>query len=177
MINSKKLTLMFLVCGILTLTPLAMGRDDTQRASANSYEGLVNLFNEFREFVKPNVSNGVPDYRGTAMAEQKRALKCFQERLSRIDVRMCPYGWAEKEGYTIWAHKSNTPFVPGFEMSYTMGKVQLEKLIADRAHQLGRKFNLREFMDEFRSYGMIPFALIRWEMTGFDDEIKKLQEK
>jgi len=94
-----------------------------------------------------------------------------------FDVRMCPYGWAEKEGYTIWAHKSNTPLVPGFEMSYTMGKVQLEKLMADRAHQLGGKFNLREFMDEFRSYGMIPFALIRWEMTGFDDEIKKLVEE
>lgn len=94
-----------------------------------------------------------------------------------FDVSMCPYGWAEKEGYTIWAHKSNTPLVPGFEMSYTMGKVQLEKLMADRAHQMGRKFNLREFMDEFRSYGMIPFALIRWEMTGLDDEIKKLLEE
>jgi hypothetical protein len=94
-----------------------------------------------------------------------------------FDVSMCPYGWAEKEGYTIWAHKSNTPQVPGFEMSYTMGKVQLEKLMADRAFQLGAKFNLREFMDEFRSYGMIPFALIRWEMTGLNDEIKKLLEE
>jgi hypothetical protein len=91
-----------------------------------------------------------------------------------FDIRMCPYGWAQKEGYTIWAHKSNTPLAPGFEMSYTMGKVQLEKLMADRAHQLGATFNLREFMDNFRSYGMIPFALIRWEMTGLDDEIKKL---
>jgi hypothetical protein len=91
-----------------------------------------------------------------------------------FDVSMCPYGWAEKEGYTIWAHKSNTPLVPGFEMSYTMGKVQLEKLIADRAHQQGAQFNLRQFMDEFRACGMIPFALIRWEMTGLDDEIKKL---
>ncbi len=91
-----------------------------------------------------------------------------------FDIKMCPNGWAVKEGYTIWAHKSNTPLVPGFEMSYTMGKVQLDKLIADRAFQLGDKFNLREFMDELRSYGMIPFALIRWEMTGLDDEIKKL---
>lgn len=91
-----------------------------------------------------------------------------------FDVKMCPNGWAIKDGYTIWAHKSNTPLVPGFEMSYTMGKVQLEKLIADRAFQLGNKFNLSQFMDELRSYGMVPFALIRWEMTGLDDEIKKL---
>lgn len=91
-----------------------------------------------------------------------------------FDVKMCPNGWAVKDGYTIWAHKSNTPLVPGFEMSYIMGKVQLEKLLADRAYQLGEKFNPQQFMDELRSYGMIPFALIRWEMTGKEDEIKKL---
>jgi len=91
-----------------------------------------------------------------------------------FDVKMCPYGWAVKDGYTIWAHKSNTPLVPGFEMSYIMGKVQLEQLIADRAYQLGEKFNLCQFMDELREYGMIPFALIRWEMTGLEDEVKKL---
>jgi hypothetical protein len=92
-----------------------------------------------------------------------------------FDVKMCPNGWAVKDGYTIWAHKSNTPMVPGFEMSYTMGKVQLDKLIADRAYQLGEKFNLRQFMDELRSYGMLPFSLIRWEMLGDDTEIKKLR--
>ena len=29
-------------------------------------------------------------------------------------------------------------------------------------------------MNELRSFGRIPFALVRWEMTGLDDEIKKL---
>jgi len=29
-------------------------------------------------------------------------------------------------------------------------------------------------MDEFLAAGMIPMSLIRWEMTGFEDEIKKL---
>jgi len=28
-------------------------------------------------------------------------------------------------------------------------------------------------MDEFLTAGMIPMSLIRWEMTGFEDEIKK----
>ena len=91
-----------------------------------------------------------------------------------FDVKMCPYGWAQKEGYTIWSHKSGTTIIPGNEMSYTMGKIQLEQLMADRASQLGEKFNLRQFMDEFRAAGIIPFSLIRWEMTGLDDEIKKL---
>jgi hypothetical protein len=30
-------------------------------------------------------------------------------------------------------------------------------------------------MDEFLAAGMIPMSLIRWEMTGFEDEIKKLR--
>ena len=33
---------------------------------------------------------------------------------------------------------------------------------------------LLQFMDEFLAAGMIPMSLIRWEMTGFDDEIKEL---
>ncbi len=91
-----------------------------------------------------------------------------------FDVAWCPYGWAQKDGYTIWSHKADTMLVPGNELSYSMGKIQLEKLLSDRAHHLGDKFNLLQFMDNFRAAGMIPFALIHWEMTGLDDEIKKL---
>jgi uncharacterized protein (DUF885 family) len=48
------------------------------------------------------------------------------------------------------------------------------KVFRDRAQQLGDDFNLKEFMDEFMAAGMIPMSLTRWEMTGYDDEIKKL---
>jgi uncharacterized protein (DUF885 family) len=48
------------------------------------------------------------------------------------------------------------------------------KLIRDRAKQLGDAFNLRQFMDEYLAAGMIPMSLIRWEMTGMEDEIKEL---
>jgi len=30
-------------------------------------------------------------------------------------------------------------------------------------------------MDEFQSSGMIPVSLIRWELTGRDDEIRRLR--
>jgi len=92
----------------------------------------------------------------------------------QFDADNCPYGWATKDSFTMWSHRQSTPRLPGNEMGYLMGKVQFEKLIADRAMQLGEKFELREFYDEFFSAGMIPFALIRWEMTGLDDEIKEL---
>jgi hypothetical protein len=39
---------------------------------------------------------------------------------------------------------------------------------------MGEKFSLKKFMDEFFALGIIPVSLIRWEMTGLDDEIKKL---
>ena len=64
---------------------------------------------------------------------------------------------------------------PGYGASYVIGKVQIDKLMADRANQLGDKFVLKSFMDEFIAAGMIPIALTRWEMTALDDEIKKLR--
>jgi uncharacterized protein (DUF885 family) len=63
---------------------------------------------------------------------------------------------------------------PGSATRYIMGKNELEKVLADRAMQLGDKFNLPQFMDEFLAAGMIPLSLSRWEMTGLEDEIKKL---
>ena len=61
---------------------------------------------------------------------------------------------------------------PAYGMTYLTGKVQMEKLLADRARQLGKEFDLGKFHDEFLSYGPIPIVLIRWEMTGLDDEVK-----
>ncbi len=89
-------------------------------------------------------------------------------------VRWTPHGWMPKEGNTIWMDEDLYLQQPGYGTSYVVGKVHLEKLIADRAEQLGEKFDLKQFFDEFHTYGMIPLSLIRWEMTGRDDEIKKL---
>ena len=61
-------------------------------------------------------------------------------------------------------------------MTYIIGKLQFEHLLRDRARQLGGEFDLRKFHDEFMSFEIIPLSLIRWEMTGLDDEIKKLWE-
>jgi len=62
---------------------------------------------------------------------------------------------------------------PSGGLSYQMGKMQMFKLVGDREHQLGEKFNLREFNDAFFASGMIPISLIRWEITGLDDEVKE----
>ncbi len=38
----------------------------------------------------------------------------------------------------------------------------------------GDDSQLKAFLDEFFDAGLIPFALIRWEVTGLDDEIRRL---
>jgi hypothetical protein len=51
-----------------------------------SHEDLVQLFREWREFQKPKVVNGVPDYSTRAMAAQQRELAGYQQRLSAFDT-------------------------------------------------------------------------------------------
>jgi hypothetical protein len=89
-------------------------------------------------------------------------------------VRWTPRGWMPKEGNTIWMDEDLYLQQPGYGTSYVVGKVHLEKLMADRAEQLGDKFDLKSFFDDLHTYGMIPLSLIWWEMTGREDEIRKL---
>lgn len=66
---------------------------------------------------------------------------------------------------------------PAYGMNYTIGKALIEQLISDRAQQLGDRFDLGKFHDEFLAAGPIPIPLIRWEMTGLDDEVKGFLQK
>jgi hypothetical protein len=90
-------------------------------------------------------------------------------------VDWCPRGWECKEDMDTWYDLEISMQQPGHATIYITGKNELEKLLADRAMQQGENFNLRQFMDEFLSSGMIPISLIRWEMTGYEDEIEKFQ--
>ena len=50
----------------------------------------------------------------------------------------------------------------------------MQQLLADRKRQLRGDFVLREFHDTFMAAGRLPISLIRWEMTGLDDEVRDL---
>ncbi len=91
-------------------------------------------------------------------------------------IELTPYGWQIEGGYTVWDDVEHFLRLPGYKMSYVTGKAQFEQLLADRANQLGKDFNLKEFIDDFFSSGMIPLSLIRWELTGNDDEMQKILE-
>lgn len=63
---------------------------------------------------------------------------------------------------------------PGYGIGYTIGYLQMRKLLADRRWQLGEKFDLQQFHDDFLSRGRLPMSLLRWEITGLDDEVAQL---
>ena len=96
------------------------------------------------------------------------------EQARQYAVERTPYGWLLRDGETIWTDLRIYLQQPGYGTSYVVGKVQIDKLMADRSGQMGAGFKLQKFMDEFLGCGMIPVSLSRWEMTGLEDEIKKL---
>ena len=61
---------------------------------------------------------------------------------------------------------------PGYGIGYNIGMLQMQRLLADRKRQLGEDFELQVFHDDLMAYGWLPLSLIRWEMTGLDDEVK-----
>ena len=96
----------------------------------------------------------------------------FDEALHSLTSRT-PYWMAPDDGIAMFDLELYLR-QPGYGIGYYMGKVQLERLLAERAMQQGREFSLTRFHDEFLAGGVIPIALIRWEMLGNDDEVKEM---
>ncbi len=88
----------------------------------------------------------------------------FEEALASLTGRT-PY-WMEPRDAIALFDLELYLRQPAYGIGYYMGKVELEALFAERAHALGRDFDLKAFHDEFHSKGLIPISLIRWEMTG-----------
>lgn len=83
-------------------------------------------------------------------------------------------GWSQKDEPMVWYEMESNLRFPGFHTGVVVGKAHFMKIFRERAMQLGEDFVLRDFIDEFLSAGIIPMSLIRWEMTGYDDEIREI---
>jgi hypothetical protein len=94
----------------------------------------------------------------------------------QLCVDRTPYGWMKADDTVLWGDVDLYLRQPSYGIGYLLGKVQIEGLMADRLMQVQDKFVVRDFFDQFLASGVIPVSLIRWEMTGMDDEIKKLLE-
>ena len=84
-----------------------------------------------------------------------------------------PRGWLPADGETIQWEEHFYLTQPGYGTSYVIGKIQIEQLLAERAIQLGDQFTIKRFMDEFAAVGVIPVSMVRWQLTGRDDEINR----
>jgi hypothetical protein len=83
-----------------------------------------------------------------------------------FQVEWTPRGWMRPDLDLLGFEQQLYLRQPAYGTSYVTGKYLIDELIKDRAHQLGDKFTLRGFFDEFIGAGMIPVSLIRWQMTG-----------
>jgi Bacterial protein of unknown function (DUF885) len=88
------------------------------------------------------------------------------EQSVKFAVAETPRGWLREDGATVWGEQHLYLQQPAYGTSYLMGKLEIERLLGDRARKLGDAFTLRTFMDEFTSVGLIPISLVRWELTG-----------
>ena len=59
---------------------------------------------------------------------------------------------------------------------YLIGKLQIERLLAERRQQLGAEFDLGRFHNELVAAAWVPIELTRWEMTGNGENVRRMIE-
>ncbi|RNC92075.1 MAG: hypothetical protein ED555_02915 [Allomuricauda sp.] len=103
--------------------------------STNSYDDLVALFHNWRDFEKPPMRDGAPDYTKATFEKRWPEFKALQQQLVQIDTASWPVAqqvdwmivWAEMNGYdfnhntlkpwvrdpafykSVWTYKSDVP--------------------------------------------------------------------
>ena len=88
------------------------------------------------------------------------------DQASQFASANTPRGWLRLDGRTVREEQHLYLQQPAYGTSYLIGKMQIETLMADRRPQAGDGFTVKQFMDQFEAAGLIPVALIAWELTG-----------
>lgn len=89
-------------------------------------------------------------------------------------VAWTPRGWMREDLDLLGFEQQLYLRQPGYGTSYITGKYLIERLLAERSRQLEGAFSLSGFFEEVDALGVIPVSLIRWQLTGKEDEIKAL---
>ena len=113
-----------------------------------------------------HMSLAIPDMR---MHSNEINLEDARKLCAEIMLR----GWSRPEEDMVWFEmQSNLRNPGGFHSNVVTGKAYFMKLFRERATQLGDQFTIKGFIDDFLSYGIMPMPLIRWQMTGYTDEME-----
>jgi len=97
------------------------------------------------------------------------------EQASAFASANTPRGWLGLQGNLVRWEQHLYLQQPGYGTSYVIGKVEVERLLAERKRQLGDQFVMKTFMDDFNAAGLIPVSLLRWQLTGtLPDDVKRM---
>ena len=91
------------------------------------------------------------------------------EKAGKFHAAWTPRGWANPKDSLTGFEQLLYLRQPGYGTSYITGKLLVDRLMAEYAHQqelAGKTFNLRDFMDRFNGVGMIPPVLMEDEMIS-----------
>ncbi len=98
------------------------------------------------------------------------------EEAGGIHSEYTPRGWMKTEKELLIFEQHLYLRQPGYGTSYITGKYLMEDAMADyaRIKELNNEpFVLKEFFDEMNSIGNIPMSLMKWQMTGLDEQLKQ----
>lgn len=85
---------------------------------------------------------------------------------TKFASKWVPWGLLPADGETIQHEEHFYLQQPAYGTSYVIGKIEIDKLIAEYSRQRNGNFVMKEFMDEFSRVGEIPISLVYWQMTG-----------
>lgn len=88
------------------------------------------------------------------------------DEATKFASKWTPRGLLPADGGTIQHEEQFYLEQPGYGTSYVIGKIDIEKLIAEYSRQREGRFVLKEFMDDFNMAGVIPISLVYWQLTG-----------
>ncbi len=89
------------------------------------------------------------------------------DEAARFHARWTPRGWADANSDLIGFEQLLYARQPGYGPSYVIGKVELDKLIADVSHAAemqGKSFDLGKTLQAVWASDILPFALIEAEV-------------
>lgn len=108
---------------------------------------------------------------------QAHANEMTMAEAGTVHVDWTPRGWMRNEPELLQFEQHLYLRQPGYGTSYVTGKYLLERLLAQRAQQMeGKDYSLRDFYAELMEAGCIPIALVHWELTGDDSQIRAIME-
>jgi hypothetical protein len=97
------------------------------------------------------------------------------EQAAQFASANTPRGWLRLDAGTVRGEQHLYLQQPAYGTSYVIGKIEVERLMSDRAREQGEKFSMRDFMDAFDAVGLIPISLVRWEVMGrLDDDVRRV---